>query len=217
MIKLIYHDMRYHDNYRLTLHETNSMSTHTTFKPALNSSGLKVLLLYMGGRAELATCFRFLLPCWSISVNSDKNCWQRHYFKTSGIIPEVQNEWRKCHPLPGNQERQGYHSHLHYQLPRSWNITSNTTNKKKEVTSPSQLRRDTERRKEFFAKKLDHPTIGNTKENANEEKTVEKVLLVEPADEINNEKDDLCKKSLFFRRKWLIIITSALNLMWPAN
>ena len=67
--------------------------------------------------------------------------------------------------------------------------------------SPSQLRRDTERSKEFFAKKLDHPTIGNTKENANEEKTVEKVLLVEPADEINNEKDDLCKKSLFFRRK----------------
>ena len=79
--------------------------------------------------------------------------------------------------------------------------TSTATPPIRRRKSPSQLRRDTERMKEFFAKKLDHPTIGNTKENANEEKTVEKVLLVEPADEINNEKDNLCEKIFVFPKK----------------
>jgi hypothetical protein len=48
--------------------------------------------------------------------------------------------------------------------------TSTATPPIRRRKSPSQLWRDTERRKEFFAKKLDHPTIGNTKENANEQK-----------------------------------------------
>ena len=65
--------------------------------------------------------------------------------------------------------------------------------------SPSQLRRDTERRKKFFAKKLENPTNGNTKET--EEIVEEKVLLVEPVDEIINEKDNICEKVFVFPKK----------------
>ena len=56
--------------------------------------------------------------------------------------------------------------------------------------TPSQLKRDYARRKAFLTKKLDGPTNGN---DSGEEKE-EKVLLVEPNDEINLEIGQVCEK-----------------------
>ena len=63
--------------------------------------------------------------------------------------------------------------------------------------TPSQLKRDIARREAFLAKKLDGPTNGNASDKLDEEKE-EKVLLVEPNDEINLEAGQVCEKVFVF-------------------
>ena len=65
--------------------------------------------------------------------------------------------------------------------------------------TPSQLRRDKERKDKFLAKKFDNQTAVD--ENKEAAASVEKVLLVEPKDEIQLEEKKVCEKLLIIPEK----------------